>query len=501
IRGVNLAGNGGPWSPYVAGFAAGVPSPCTQLHLVDADCYRGANITNRCNTLDFDIPPNTNAANTTTCNKLAWQPSEDEGGCGLVAYQVFREGSLIAEVPGSNIHFSDLDASLVCGQEYNYAIRALNCRGDESSPLVNVTVRQGARPLPLCRDFVESAEGWVCDGNGLSAKPASTTSLNYSWPRLGSAVSLREDWQSGFAVNESILGYILSHDDGLMGNMEVVYDGVGWPSQTFYIQKNLTPGLTYRATVRAVTTVGQGEASPVLYTVMAEPPDPPMNVKIKWATPTGGVDLYWTAPTYTGHSPVTSYIIQYRSVGESSEFFTIPRYPSGVEQGPYRLDESDNLTRSQEFEFRMASVNTAGQSQWSEVASIWVGNRPLPLPERLGLWFSMVNKTHVGVSWPQLDDESLLMIPDIYGTRRDAWGYVLYAYAFTGNYTPSEAYRTAASANVTSTIIAVPTEATCGGLFCITLRLWTLVGDGTDNPDWRACTDTSDLPGTPIDPR
>ncbi|KAF4683841.1 hypothetical protein FOZ62_027739, partial [Perkinsus olseni] len=474
VRGVNLAGNEGPWSSYVSGFMARAPYPPSQVRLVDADCYRGPNITFRCNTLDFGIIPNTTAPNTTACNKLSWRYSEDDGGCRLVEYQLFRDGTPIAMVPASNTFFADFNASLVCGEQYRYAIRAINY-------------------------FVETATGWECNGNGLTAKPYSSTSLYYSWPRLGAASSLRVDWQSGFVGNSSILGYILFHDDGRMGDMQVVYNGVGQPSQNFYVQRNLTPGLTYRAIVKAVTTVGEGEPSPTLYTVMAEPPDPPTNLRIEWATPTGGVDIYWTPPVYTGHSPITHYVVQHRVVGESSDFFTVPRTPSGVEQGPYRLDENDDLAGDREFEFRMASVNVAGRSRWSSTVSRWLGERPLALPERLGPWISRINMTHLGISWPELDDESLLRMANIFIPRKDVWGYILDLYSFTGNFTPTEVLRVTAESAMRTAVVAVPQEATCGGLFCVMLRLWTLVGDGPTYPERRVCTETSDLPGMPVE--
>ncbi|KAF4738055.1 hypothetical protein FOZ63_016561, partial [Perkinsus olseni] len=120
VRGVNLAGNEGPWSSYVTGFMARAPSPPTQVRLVDADCYRSPNITFRCNTLDFDIIPNTTAPNTTACNKLSWRSPEDDGGCRLVEYQLFRDGTPIAMVPASNTFFADFNASLVCGEQYRY---------------------------------------------------------------------------------------------------------------------------------------------------------------------------------------------------------------------------------------------------------------------------------------------------------------------------------------------------------------------------------------------
>ncbi|KAF4656707.1 Myosin-binding protein C, slow-type, partial [Perkinsus chesapeaki] len=500
VRPLNLAGNPGPWSLYATAFMARPPSPPTSLQMIDSDCYRGPNITFRCMTADFGIIDNHTIVNSTACNKLSWEAPNDEGGCPIVEYHIFRDGDRIGGVTGSVTAFADFNDTLVCGRKYKYAIRAVNCRRDQCSPPATTEALQGARPLPLCSKFIETANGWICDENGLTGKPYSNKSIYYTWPRLGSSSTLRADWQAGFVGNWSVLGYILLVDDGRLGDMKVMFNGVNSPAQTYYIHQNLTPGMTYRAAVRAVTTVGEGELSPILYTTMAEPPDPPTNLIIKWATPTGGVDLYWTPPVYTGHSPITHYIIQHHVADENSDFFTVPRLPSGVEEGPYRLDEDDDLAGDREFEFRMASVNVVGRSRWSSISSKWLGELPVALPDRLSPWISMLNKTHIEVSWPQLDDESLLRMPNIFGPRKDAWGYVLYRYSYSGNFTPTEVFRVSAASGITSGLVAVPKDTQCGGLVCITSRLWTLVGDGPAYPEQKVCSETADIPGMPTNP-
>lgn len=73
---------------------------------------------------------------------LAWSPSTDQGGAGLVGYYVYRDGVQIANVATE----SHVDSTVVSGATYAYAVRARDAANNVSPVSSTVSVSMPAAP-------------------------------------------------------------------------------------------------------------------------------------------------------------------------------------------------------------------------------------------------------------------------------------------------------------------------------------------------------------------
>lgn len=126
----------------------------------------------------------------------------------------------------------------------------------------------------------------------------------------------------------------------------------------------LTPSTGYVFRVAAVNPVGSSAFTAPLSKATSAPtvPGAPTGLTA-FADGYGGVNIAWTAPAYDGGAAITDYTIQYSSNGGTSwtnvtwtQFYGLSEYLSG-------------LTSGTEYTFRVAAVNSAGTSAWSNTAT------------------------------------------------------------------------------------------------------------------------------------
>ena len=128
-----------------------------------------------------------------------------------------------------------------------------------------------------------------------------------------------------------------------------------------YTQLGLPTGVLHEFRVAAVNSVGQ---SPWSTTVTATPqalvtaPSAPINFQVQ--TPSGGgAVIYWDAPLSDGGIPVESYVLSYRASGGQWSNRALSA------TSPNMAYTQLGLPTGVLHEFRVAAVNSVGQSPWS----------------------------------------------------------------------------------------------------------------------------------------
>ncbi len=99
------------------------------------------------------VPTNVTASATSPFTVLiGWDPAFDN--IGVVGYDVFRDGSLLAQVtlPGFT------DSTVLAGSTHIYAVRARDAAGNVSTLSAPISVTTGAAPAPLFADGFESGD-------------------------------------------------------------------------------------------------------------------------------------------------------------------------------------------------------------------------------------------------------------------------------------------------------------------------------------------------------
>ncbi|MFU1798077.1 DNRLRE domain-containing protein [Paenibacillus azoreducens] len=100
------------------------------------------------------VPTNVKAvAISGTQIKLSWSPSTDN--VGVTGYEVFRNGVLAAETPGTFLNDKDLNPDTT----YSYYVTAKDAAGNRSAPSSTVMVKtlSDSGPAPVCTNALNSA--------------------------------------------------------------------------------------------------------------------------------------------------------------------------------------------------------------------------------------------------------------------------------------------------------------------------------------------------------
>jgi chitodextrinase len=164
-------------------------------------------------------PTNLTASGTTqTATNLSWTASTDN--VGVTGYDVYRDGSLIASVTGTNYTANGLTASTT----YSFFVRAKDAAGNISSNSNTVSVTTTDAPAP---------DTTAPTAPTLSASGTTQTSTNLSW--------------SGATDNVGVTGYDILRNGTLIGSTTT--------ATTFNVT-GLTASTTYTFNVRAKDAAG-----------------------------------------------------------------------------------------------------------------------------------------------------------------------------------------------------------------------------------------------------
>jgi titin len=192
------------------------------------------------------------------------------------------------------------------------------------------------------------------------AVPAQVANLNPSAGLIANTVNLQ--WQAPISNGFPITDYNIEYRT--VGGVWMNYaDGVS--SQNSAGLVGLNPNTQYEFRVSAVNTQGAGSPSNIANYTM------PTNQVAGYPTQVQGtasgtncIALQWVAPSNTGSANITDYIIEYRT--GSNPFVS---YVDGINNNT--TANVCGLLTNTFYDFRISSVNQAGNSAPSQVSSVW----------------------------------------------------------------------------------------------------------------------------------
>jgi hypothetical protein len=195
-----------------------------------------------------------------------------------------------------------------------------------------------------------------------AGQPAAPTGLRAAVdPAVVSAGQVRLTWDASPAA-AAVTGYVI----------EASTDGTTWTSladgatSTTFLADGLIGGTPYSFRVSAKNAFGVGQASIARATPLGMPAAP-SGVSAA-AGPSAGLgsgeaQVLWTAPTVTGGAPITDYVVEMSTDGNTWR---------AVDEG-VSTDTSlilRNLTNGTTYSFRVAAETVLGRGSWSAIASV-----------------------------------------------------------------------------------------------------------------------------------
>ncbi|MEM3610102.1 MAG: fibronectin type III domain-containing protein, partial [Candidatus Anstonellales archaeon] len=184
-------------------------------------------------------------------------------------------------------------------------------------------------------------------------------------------------------------------------------------TSTFYTDTGLTNGIKYSYEVRAVNTVGEGYFSNVVSVIPTGTSSPPLNLTATSTNNgicyTGYIRLNWDAPTESGGLPIIKYNIYNSSteslIGTTTKTTFLVKTTSGYE-----------------YSFYVTAVNSAGESDKSNIATTTSYSRPCS-PKNL---IASATTSSINLTWQSPDYNGGLNINyyNIYMTTSTTWNLI-----------------------------------------------------------------------------
>lgn len=197
----------------------------------------------------------------------------------------------------------------------------------------------------------------------VTSSPGAPTSVTAVQVGLSASVSWTAPTNTG---GLSISGYKveISSDNGSSYSVAILNTG---SSATTWTSNNLTVGTSYRFRVYAINSVGTSSASTAstALTIAATTPGAPSNVSVAYPGGTAPNIVTWNAPSDTGGSAITSYVIEY-STGSNWIALTATGLTAAIASNLVSINDS--------WQVRVAAVNVAGQGPWIT----WQNQPPIP---------------------------------------------------------------------------------------------------------------------------
>ena len=261
---------------------------------------------------------------------LSWTAPTDIGGAAITDYLVrYRTvpGNTWTEINISSTATTYTVTGLTNGQEYRFAVKALNPTESSSSDRVDATPRT-----------VPGAP------TGLTATPGNVSvSLSWTAPSNGGA---------------AISDYIVEYKAASVTAWTTFTDGTS--TSTTATVTGLTNGTEYDFRVKATNVAGDSDWSATATTTPRTVPDAPTGLT---ATPGNvSVSLSWTAPS-NGGAAISDYIVEYKAASASNW----ATFNDGTSTSTTAT--VTGLTNGTEYDFRVKATNVAGDSDWSATAS------------------------------------------------------------------------------------------------------------------------------------
>ena len=275
----------------------------------------------------------------TSSASLSWTVPSSDGQGGSTQFAKYTitasgTGGQSCVVSGSPAATSCSITGLVSGHSYTFTATATNYAGLTSLPSAASNSTGVVVSVPSAPQ------------NPTASTALGTTSATISWtaPSNDGYGNTNASGITSYTVTGSPSGTCSS-------------TSLGAPT-TSCVVSGLTPGTAYTFTVTASNTYGAGPASSATLAVTPlVTPGAPTGV----AATNGDLSqssVSWTAPTSTGGSPVTGYVVQYSSDGGAT--WTVAT--SSASTSPYVVT---GLTNGTPYVFEMAAANMVGAGAFS----------------------------------------------------------------------------------------------------------------------------------------
>ncbi|KPM10853.1 cell adhesion molecule-like protein 15, partial [Sarcoptes scabiei] len=195
-------------------------------------------------------------------------------------------------------------------------------------------------------------------------------------------------------------------------------------SQTSYLIKNLSPGLSYELAVIAENEVGRSEPSETVpfFTGEEEPSAPPNDIQVEPKGPTTLRITWRSPPKEFWNGLIKGYYVGYRKASNSNSVFTLKSIdtkhtdPNLIENEQYEYFLRD-LSKGTEYEIVIKAFNLVGSGPQSHhlIARTLDGD----LPSSQHLLATDTTQNSISLRWHQRDNR------DIFGSSTPIKSYML----------------------------------------------------------------------------
>lgn len=300
----------------------------------------------------------------TTCDNqqslVTWAPPLDDGGSPITSYNLqysstSSTGPWLPALPllpysVSGLTTSYLFTDLINGTQYYFQVQAVNINGPSllySAPNINSTATPSITPQPPIP---------------ITTTAVTSTSIALSWTTPTGLANTGGNLVTGYII---YLSEISSTGSIIFTYTPITISGT--PPATTYTIPSLTHATLYEIQISSVNCSGVGPISTPLYiTTSSIPPSAPTNVTITGcnSTYTNSITLTWTTPANNGGSPITNYIVYYRTTSPPNSTWYTYNTNSASTTAIVSVPSS-----GVSYDFKVAAQNAAGAGIFSPIVS------------------------------------------------------------------------------------------------------------------------------------
>jgi len=330
---------------------------------------------------------------------VTWAPPVNTGGAPILSYNLQYTTSLTAPItwlptptpysvaaPTISYTFT----GLTNGTPHYFQVRAINLNGAgpyaqtaQSTATPSITPQP---PTPIATPaitFSSIALSWTAPTGLANTGGNQVTGYLIYWSQLSS--------------RGSVIPPVYSYNTTTGGT----------PLATTYTITGLTHATLYQIQISSISCSGVGPiSSPALYiTTSSIPPSAPTNVAISGCNTgyTNSVILTWTAPANDGDSPITNYVIYYRTTSPVGIWYTYNTNSSAT------TDIITLPSSGVSYDFKVAAQNSAGVGTFSSPIINSSSYNPPSAPSRLATTNIVSNTSSNGaifLSWTASTQEA-----------------------------------------------------------------------------------------------